>query len=110
MKREDLQKILAINSAIHEIGIICEDLNIVDSKVDGLNKKFSNKIESWGQIAPELGYTRNERYHLYFYGYYFNSPFFLGLSIQCLWQYWKEKKSWVCYCPSDLIKEKCFLW
>ena len=59
MKREDLQKILANNSAIHEIGIICEDLNIVDSKVDGLNKSFpNNKIESWGQIAPELGYAQ----------------------------------------------------
>ena len=59
MKREDLQKILANNSAIHEIGIICEDLNIVDSKVDALNKSFpNNKIESWGQIAPELGYAQ----------------------------------------------------
>ena len=59
MKREDLQKILANSSAIHEIGIICEDLNIVDSKVDGLNKSFpNNKIESWGQIAPELGYAQ----------------------------------------------------
>ena len=59
MKREDLQKILANSSAIHEIGIICEDLNIVDSKVDGLSKSFpNNKIESWGQIAPELGYAQ----------------------------------------------------
>ena len=59
MKREDLQKILANSSAIHEIGIICEDLNMVDSKVDRLNKSFpNNKIESWGQIAPELGYAQ----------------------------------------------------
>ena len=54
-----MQKILANSSAIHEIGIICEDLNIVDSKVDALNKSFpNNKIESWGQIAPELGYAQ----------------------------------------------------
>jgi|TARA_Y100000768_G_scaffold300050_1_gene233814 putative ABC transport system permease protein len=59
MKREDLQKILANSSAIHEIGIICENFNIVDSKVDGLNKSFpNNKVESWGQIAPELGYAQ----------------------------------------------------
>ena len=59
MKKEDLQKILANNSAIHEIGIIYDDLNTVDNKVDGLNKKFpNNKGESWAQIAPELGYAQ----------------------------------------------------
>ena len=59
MKREDLQKILANSSAIHEIGIICQDLNTVESKVDVLNKSFpNNKVESWAQIAPELGYAQ----------------------------------------------------
>ena len=59
MKREDLQKILANNSAIHEIGIICKDLNMVDSELEDLKKSFSkNKLESWGQIAPELGYAQ----------------------------------------------------
>ena len=59
MKKEDLQKILANNSAIHEVGIIYNDLNSVDSKVDSLNKKFpNNEGESWAQIAPELGYAQ----------------------------------------------------
>ena len=59
MKREDLQKVLANNSAIHEIGIICKNLNTVNSRVDGLSKSFSNnKVESWAQIAPELGYAQ----------------------------------------------------
>ena len=59
MKRGDLQSLLTNRSAIHEIGIMCENLNVVDSKVDGLNKRFTNnKIESWGQIAPELAYAQ----------------------------------------------------
>ena len=59
MKRKDLQKILTNNSAIHEIGIICKDLNMVDSKLEDLKKSFpNNKLESWGQIAPELGYAQ----------------------------------------------------
>ena len=59
MKRGDLQSLLANRSAIHEIGIMCENLNVVDSKVDALNKRFTNnKIESWGQIAPELAYAQ----------------------------------------------------
>ena len=39
MKRGDLQSLLANRSAIHEIGIMCENLNVVDSKVDALNKR-----------------------------------------------------------------------
>ena len=79
--KEYLQKILA-NSSYFEIGIICEDLNMVDSKkVDGLSKSFpNNKIESWGQIAPELGYAQEIMGSVIYAGFfglpYFNSTFF----------------------------------
>ena len=98
MKREDLQKILANSSAIHEIGIICEDLNIVDSKVDGLSKSFpNNKIESWGQIAPELGYAQEIMGSVI---YIFMGIILIALSFgiinTMLMAVLERKKSWVC--------------
>ena len=98
MKREDLQKILANSSAIHEIGIICEDLNMVDSKVDGLSKSFpNNKIESWGQIAPELGYAQEIMGSVI---YIFMGIILIALSFgiinTMLMAVLERKKSWVC--------------
>jgi ABC-type lipoprotein release transport system permease subunit len=59
MKQQDLQKILHNSSAVHEIGIICKNLDVVDNTVDSINSKFKkNKAESWSKIAPELGYAQ----------------------------------------------------
>ncbi len=59
MKKQDLQKILHNSSAVHEIGIICENLDVVDKIADNINTKFKkNKAESWSEIAPELGYAQ----------------------------------------------------
>ena len=61
---------------------MCENLNVVDSKVDALNKRFTNnKIESWGQIAPELAYAQEIMgSFIYIYGIILA---LLELSIQC---------------------------
>ena len=59
MKQQDLQKILNDKSAIHEIGIICEDLALVNNLAEVINVESpNNKAETWGQIAPELGFAQ----------------------------------------------------
>ena len=59
MKQKDLQKVLDNSAAIHELGIICEDLATVNNMTALINNKSSeNKAESWGQIAPELGFAQ----------------------------------------------------
>ena len=59
MKQQDLQKILNDKSAIHEIGIICEDLALVNNMAEVINVESpNNKAETWGQIAPELGFAQ----------------------------------------------------
>ena len=59
MKQKDLQKLLDNSAAIHELGIICEDLATVNNMTALINNKSSeNKAESWGQIAPELGFAQ----------------------------------------------------
>ncbi len=59
MKQQDLQKILNDKSAIHEIGIICEDLALVNNMAEEINVESpNNKAETWGQIAPELGFAQ----------------------------------------------------
>ena len=59
MKQQDLQKILYNKSAIHEIGIICEDLGLVNNMAQVINDKSpKNKAETWGQISPELGFAQ----------------------------------------------------
>ena len=46
-------------SAIHEIGIICEDLALVNNMAELINiESPNNKAETWGQIAPELGFAQ----------------------------------------------------
>ena len=46
------------SAAIHELGIICEDLATVNMTALINNKSSENKAESWGQIAPELGFAQ----------------------------------------------------
>ena len=59
MKQQDLQKILNDISAIHEIGIICQDLALVNNMAEVINVESpKNKAETWGQIAPELGFAQ----------------------------------------------------
>jgi putative ABC transport system permease protein len=59
MKQKDLQNILEDKFAIHEIGIMCKDMKVVNDVVADINVKSSNnKAESWAQIAPELGYAQ----------------------------------------------------
>ena len=59
MKKEDLQKVLGKGQAIHEIGIICNAFEDATKVAQGINT-FSpkNKAETWGEIAPELGYAQ----------------------------------------------------
>ncbi len=59
MKKEDLQKVLGDGQAVHEIGIICnafEDAPIVAKGINTFSPK--NKAETWGEIAPELGFAQ----------------------------------------------------
>ena len=59
MKQQDLQNILIDKSSIHEIGIICQDLKLVNDISEVFNDESSeNKAETWAQIAPELGYAQ----------------------------------------------------
>jgi len=59
MKQQDLQNILIDKSSIHEIGIICQDLKLVNDISEVINDESSeNKAETWAQIAPELGYAQ----------------------------------------------------
>ena len=59
MKNEDLQKVLGDHGITHEIGIICnkfEDAPKVAQQINTFSPK--NKSETWGEIAPELGYAQ----------------------------------------------------
>mgnify|MGYP001966095574 CR=1 FL=1 len=59
MKKDDLQKLLGEGEVVHEIGIMCnkfEDAPKVAQQINAFSRK--NKAETWGEIAPELGYAQ----------------------------------------------------
>ena len=59
IKKDDLQKLLGEGEVVHEIGIMCnkfEDAPKVAQQINAFSLK--NKAETWGQIAPELGYAQ----------------------------------------------------
>jgi len=57
MKREDISKAIHANVA-HEIAILCHSIDDADPLKYQLEKEFpEDKIETWSEIAPELGYA-----------------------------------------------------
>jgi ABC-type lipoprotein release transport system permease subunit len=59
VRATDLREITGLTSEIHEIAILCQNINLSDKVVSELKKvSGSNKIESWKKIAPELGYAQ----------------------------------------------------
>ncbi len=56
VKYQDLAQLTGLNGGIHEIAILChkiDDTEMVKQKIN-----TPNKIDTWAQIAPELGYAQ----------------------------------------------------
>ena len=59
MKKEALKKVLGDPRAVHEIGIICNEFEDAKKVAEAINTfSTKNKAETWGEIAPELGYAQ----------------------------------------------------
>ena len=57
MKREDINNVLHTNIA-HEIAILCNTIDDADKLKNQLAEEFpEDKVETWSEIAPELGYA-----------------------------------------------------
>ena len=57
MKRTDLNNLLG-SDIVHEIAILCHSIDQAESLKTELTEKFDqDKVETWSEIAPELGYA-----------------------------------------------------
>lgn len=58
VKKEDLNDLLMTDNFIHEIAIICNDIEDSRAIADEINSKFNDlKARPWNVVSPELGYT-----------------------------------------------------
>jgi len=58
MKSEDIAKAIGHKGIVHEIAILCHSINQTDEVKAQLLAEFpKDKIETWSEIAPELGYA-----------------------------------------------------
>lgn len=58
VKRNDLNQLLGTDNYIHEVAIMCEDIQQADALCDELNSTFASiSARPWNKVAPELGYT-----------------------------------------------------
>ena len=56
VKKEDLNQLLFNNSMIHEVAILCNNIDDSDILKQELQNNFpENKVETWKDISPELG-------------------------------------------------------
>ena len=57
MKRTDLNNLLG-SDIVHEIAILCHSIDQAGALKTELSEKFDkDKVETWSEIAPELGYA-----------------------------------------------------
>jgi ABC-type lipoprotein release transport system permease subunit len=56
VKYQDLAQLTGLEGKIHEIAILCNKIDSADSVKDKVYT--DNKVETWGQIAPEMGYAQ----------------------------------------------------
>jgi ABC-type lipoprotein release transport system permease subunit len=56
VKKEDLNQLLVNNSVIHEIAILCNEIDDSEVLKNNIASLFpKNKVETWSDISPELG-------------------------------------------------------
>ena len=55
--KEDLNRLLGAENAIHEIAIIVDDFKQADAYRDQLQQTDGVEVQSWGDISPALRYT-----------------------------------------------------
>lgn len=59
VKAKDLEKITGTKNQYHEIAILCNKLEETDAVKSQLsNISHRDKVESWADVAPELGYAQ----------------------------------------------------
>ena len=58
VKREDLNELLMTDDYIHEIAVMCNDIEEAKAVTESINNKFDNiEARPWNVVSPELGYT-----------------------------------------------------
>jgi len=59
VRADDLKNTLGLTNQIHEIAILCQSIDQTDDVKAELQSKLKNdKVETWGEISPELGYAQ----------------------------------------------------
>lgn len=59
VKKKDLNELLGLDNAVHEMAVICHDLKDADAVRDDLNAAFGASVEArnWKQLSPQLAYS-----------------------------------------------------
>lgn len=60
VKSSDLRNITGLTDQIHEIAILCNNVNEVDQVANQLKKNITkDKVETYKEISPDIGYTED---------------------------------------------------
>lgn len=56
VRKDDINRLLGMDEAVHEIAILIEDFTLADQTARELSEEIDGSIQSWGDLSPMLRY------------------------------------------------------